>query len=59
MSKVTGATWSLIIARIQLGAFSVSTTICHAASAEDINNDIEPVSRREMQGSEAWPVLNL
>lgn len=45
--------------RIQLGASSVSRTICHAASAEDINNDIEPVSRRKMQGSEVWPILHL
>lgn len=59
MSKVTGATQSGLIARIQLGAFSVSRTICHAASAENINNDIEPLSRGEMQGSEAWPILNL
>lgn len=40
-------------------ASSVSRTICHAASAEDINNDIEPVSRRKMQGSDAWPILHL
>ena len=45
--------------RIQKGASSVSRTICHAPSAEDINNDTEPVSRRKMQGSEAWPILHL